>query len=234
MSALEQRLHELGREVAFPVEPDLAPRVLAGARGRPFPWRAAALAFAVVVLAVATAFAVPQARSAILRFFHLGGATVELVDTLPPAAERAQAGGLGRPLTLAAAERRVGFGLLLPKLDHRPRRAYVIGDSIATVVLRSHGSTVLLSEFESSGEEALKKLAVNKTVIESVSVDGAPGLWLEGGPHTLSWIDRESGYRERPVLVRGNVLLWIHGGRTLRLEGRLGKAQALEIARNVR
>ena len=234
MSGLEQRLHELGRALAFPPEPDLAPRVLAGARGRPFPWRAAALVFAVVAVAVATAFAVPQARSAILRFLHVGGASVELVDTLPPAAERTQAGGLGRPLTLAGAERRVGFRVLLPKLDHRPRRAYVIGSSVATVLLRSHGATVLLSEFESYGEEALKKLAVNKTVIEPVRVDGAHGLWLEGGPHTLSWIDRESGYRERPVLVRGNVLLWLHGGLTLRLEGRLSKAQALAIARNVR
>jgi hypothetical protein len=234
MSTLEQRLHELGRELAFPPEPDLAPRVLARTRGRPFPWRATALAFAVLAVAVATAFAVPPARSAILRFLHLGGATVELVDTLPPAAERARAGGLGRPLPPAEAERRVGFDLLLPPLDPDPERAYVIGDSVATVVLRSYGKTVLLSEFDSHGEDALKKLAVDKTVIEPTRVNGAPGLWLEGGPHALTWIDRETGYHERPVLVRGNVLLWLHGGLTLRLEGRLSKAQALEIARSIR
>ena len=234
MSVLEQRLQELGRELAFPPEPDLVPRVLADTRGRPFPWRSAALAFAVLAAAVATAFAVPQARSAILRWFHLGGATVELVDTLPPAAERAQAGGLGRPLPLAGAEQRVGFHFLLPPLGHDPRRAYVIGDSVATVVLRSHGATVLLSEFESYGEPTLKKLAVRKSVIEPTRVDGAPGLWLAGGPHTLSWIDRETGYQERPVVVRGNVLLWLHRGLTLRLEGRLSKAQALELARSIR
>ena len=235
MSTLEQRLHELGRELAFPPEPDLAPRVRESVHGRPFPWRAVALAFAVVVLAVAAAFAVPQARSAILRWFHLGGATVERVETLPPASERSLTRGLGRPLRLAEAERRVGFDLLLPPLDRNPARAYVIGDSVATVLLRSHGRTLLLSQFLSAGDESmLKKLTVNATVIEPVDVRGDPGLWLEGAPHVLAWIDRATGYQQRPVRIRGNVLLWVHGGLTLRLEGRLSKAQALELAGSIR
>lgn len=235
MSAVEQRLTELGRELAFPPEPDLASRARASARGKPFPWRAAALAFVAVVAAVAIAFAVPPARSAILRFFHLGGATVERVKTLPQARERTLARGLGRPLPLPQAEDQVGFDLALPPLDRRPERAYVIRDSVATVLLRSHGRTVLLSEFPSlGGEEALKKLAVNATVIDPVQVRGRAGLWLEGAPHVLTWIDRDTGYRERPVLVRGNVLLWLRGGLTLRLEGRLSKAQALELARSIR
>jgi hypothetical protein len=234
VSSLEQRLHELGRELAFPPEPDLAPRVRKRARGRPFPWRAAAIAFAVVVAAVAVAFAVPPARSAILRWFHLGGASVELVDTLPKAAERPLVGGLGRPVPLAEAEDRVGFDLLLPPLDRKPERAYVIGDSVATVLLRSHDRTVLLSEFPSvGGEEVLKKLAVNATVIDPVEVRGKPGLWLEGVPHVLTWMDRETGYQERPILIRGNVLLWVRGDLTLRLEGRLTRRQALELARNI-
>jgi hypothetical protein len=234
VSSLEQRLHELGRELAFPPEPDLAPRVRERARGRPFPWRTAAIAFAVVAVAVAVAFAVPPARSAILRWFHLGGASVELVDTLPKAAERPQVGGLGRPVPLAEAERRVGFDFVLPPLDAKPERAYVIGNSVATVLLRSHYRTVLLSEFPSvGGEQVLKKLAVNATVIDPVEVRGKPGLWLEGTPHVLTWMDRETGYQERPILIRGNVLLWVHGDLTLRLEGRLTKRQALELARSI-
>jgi len=235
VSTLEQRLQELGRELAFPPEPELAPRVREHVHGRPFPWRAVAVAFAVVVLAVAAAFAVPQARSAILRWFHLGGATVERVETLPPASERSLTRGLGRPFSLAEAERRIGFDLVLPPLDHKPARAYVIGDSVATVLLRSHGRTVLLSQFPSAGDASmLKKLSVNATVIEPVDVGGDPGLWLEGAPHVLTWIDRSSGFRQRPTRIRGNVLIWIHGGLTLRLEGRLSKAQAVELARTIR
>jgi len=235
VSALEQRLHELGRDLAFPPEPELASRARARARAKPFPWRAVAVAFAAVAVAVAVAFAVPPARSAILRFFHLGGASVELVDTLPKAQERPAAGGLGRPVPLSQAEQQVGFKLVLPPLDRRPERAYVIGNSVASVLLRSHGRTVLLSEFPTfGGEEALKKLAVNSTVIDPVTVRGRPGLWLEGGAHVLTWMDRETGYQSRPILIRGNVLLWLRGGLTLRLEGRLSKAQALELARRIR
>ena len=110
----------------------------------------------------------------------------------------------------------------------------MIGDSVASVLLRAHGTTVLLSEFPSfGGEEALKKLAVNTTVIDPVVVRGRPGLWLEGAPHVLTWMDRDTGYRARPILIRGNVLLWLHDGLTLRLEGRLSKRQALELARSI-
>jgi hypothetical protein len=234
VSALEQRLVELGRELELPPEPDVASRARARARGKPFPWRAAAVAFAAVAAAVAIAFAVPEARSAILRWFHLGGASIELVDTLPQAHELPAAEGLGRPVPLSQAGRQVGFELVLPPLDRKPERAYVIGDSVASVLLQAHGKTVLLSEFPSlGGEVALKKLAVNATVIDPVVVRGKPGLWLEGAPHVLTWMDRDTGYRERPILVRGNVLLWLHDGLTLRLEGRLSKRQALELARSI-
>src|SRR5205823_1036388 len=86
MSALELRLRALGQALELPPEPDLAPRVLERLEGRrrPFPWRrGAVLALALLVLALGAAFAVPQARSAILRFFHLGGVTVIRVETLP-------------------------------------------------------------------------------------------------------------------------------------------------------
>jgi hypothetical protein len=233
VSSLDQSLHELGGELAFPPQPDLAPAVLARLHGKPFPWRRAALAFALVLVALGAALAVPQARSALQRWFHVGGATVVRVETLPPAVERSQAGGLGRPVTVAEAGRRLGFPLELPPLHGAPR-VYMVGDSLASVVLRAHGTTVLLSEFYSYSTQALKKLAVHGTSVEPARVRGAPGLWIEGGPHTLSWIDRSTGYSERPILIHGNVLLWLRGGVTLRLEGRLTKAQALEIARTVR
>jgi hypothetical protein len=235
VNGLEQQLAALGNELALPAEPDLAPAVLQRLEGRrPFPWRSVALVFAVVAIAVGAAFAVPQARTAILRFFHLGGATVERVDTLPRAVERSRAGGLGRPLSLARAQQAVGYRLALPPVrGGAPKRVYVVGDSLATVLLRVHGRPVLLSEFSSFGPGSLKKLTID-TKIEDVSVNGAEGLWLSGGPHVLRYFDRNLGAQELPVLVHGNVLLWLRGPLTLRLEGKLTKAQALDLARSVR
>jgi hypothetical protein len=102
------------------------------------------------------------------------------------------------------------------------------------VTLRAEGRSILLSEFRASSFDLLKKSAVATTVVEPASVNGDRGLWLEGSPHTLTYIDRRGAFRQRPVLIRGNVLLWVHGPLTLRLEGKLTKAQALEIARSIR
>ena len=232
MSELELQLVALGRGLELPAERDLAPAVLERLEGRrPFPWRAVAAGFAVVVLAIGAAFAVPPARSAILRFFHLGGETVRRVETLPPAVERSQAGGLGTPLSRAEAEQRVGFRLVLPPIEgDGPKRVYVLGGTLATVVLHAYGHPVLLSEFPNSRREFLEKLVQGP--VEEVRVDGARGLWVEG-VHTLSYFDRRLGYRESPVLIRGNVLIWISGSLTLRLEGRLTKEQALALARRI-
>jgi hypothetical protein len=227
VSSLEQRLQALGRELEFPPEPELAVRAPGE---RPFPWRWVALAAAVVALVAA--FAVPSARTSILRFFHIGGATVERVETLPAAQERADAGGLGQRLTLEQAQRRLGFRLLLPPLDGRPP-VYLLDGVLATVILRADGRPLLLSEYASRDFALLKKSVGEKAVIEPVRIDGERGLWLEGPPHTLTYFNGSGEFQERTVKITGNVLLWTHGGVTLRLEGHISKAQALRIARRI-
>ena len=65
MSSLEQRLQALGRELAFPQEPDIA--VGSQPASKPFPWRWG-LVLAAAVVALAAALAVPSARTSILLF----------------------------------------------------------------------------------------------------------------------------------------------------------------------
>lgn len=236
MNELEQQLVTLGRELEFPAEPELAPVVLERLHGRrPFPFRALAIAVAVLAIALGAAFAVPQARTALLRFFHLRGASVERVETLPPALGRAQAGGLGRPLSRAAAERLIGFRLALPPLrGGDPGAVYVLDDALATVALRASGRPILLSEYRSGDPAFLEKSAVGATTIEPARVGSEPGFWIEGPPHTVTYLDRSGRFAQRTVLIRGNVLLWVRGALTLRLEGRLTKEQALRVARATR
>ncbi|HSS80781.1 MAG TPA: hypothetical protein VLK24_06250 [Gaiellaceae bacterium] len=228
MSSLEQRLHALGRELAFPPEPDLDATAPAA---RPFPWRWVALAAAVVALVAA--FAVPSARTSILRFFHIQGATVERVETLPPAQERSDAGGLGQRVSQREVERRLGFRLLLPRLDAEPT-VYVLDGVLATVLLRVDGRPVLLSEYGAKDYALLRKSVGDKTLVEPVRVAGRPGLWIEGPPHTLSYFNSRGEFRQKTVKIHGNVLLWTRGQVTVRLEGRVSKAQALRLARQIR
>ena len=84
MTELERALVALGNELEFPPTPDFWPRV--GERLQRRRWvRPLVFAVALGALALGVALAVPPARSAILRFFHLGSATVQQVATLPPA-----------------------------------------------------------------------------------------------------------------------------------------------------
>src|SRR5438034_3177921 len=94
MTELERALVALGRELDIPVEPDLRSHVRERIERRSRHRRALILALALVV-AFAIALAVPPARSAILRFFHIGAVTIERVDTLPAARDRPLVAGLG-------------------------------------------------------------------------------------------------------------------------------------------
>src|SRR5919197_6138897 len=133
MSELELALIQLGRELDVPSAPDLASRVRARIERRSRRRRAFVVAFAVAVVGVGIAFAVPQARSAILRFFHLGAATVERVETLPPAKKRPLVSGLGPARTRAAAERVAGFPMVLPEFEQgAPTRYYAVPGVIGT------------------------------------------------------------------------------------------------------
>jgi hypothetical protein len=236
VNELERRLADLGADIAFPAEPDIATAVVARLEERPrrpFPWRRVALGVAVLAVAVGAAFAVPQARTTILRWFHLRGVTVERVETLPPAVERSEVGGLGQPYSRTVAEGVVGFHLALPPFRNgRPRRIYVRDAQLASLIVRAHGRTVLLSEFRSAARDFLRKSVSSETRVEPVRVDGSPGLWVEGATHALIY---PGGAPEpQTILIHGNVLLWVHGRLTLRLEGKLDKDDALRLARSIR
>ena len=220
MTPLEHALVALGRELELPPAPDLVPAV----RARLEPRRSRrplvlALAAAALV-ALAAALAVPQARSTVLRFFHLGGVTIERVETLPPAEERPLTEGLGPRVPVTRAATVANFRPLLPRgIDH-----VYVNEGAVLVLLRAHGRPVLLTEFGSG--MYMKKILGGETTIEQVRVGRDSGLWVDGASHVF----RMPSQAPR---MAGNVLLWTHGDLTLRLEGRLTKAEAVRLALRV-
>jgi len=184
------------------------------------------LAFAILVVAVGAAFAVPQSRGAILRFLHLRGASIEFVATLPRADERPLTDGLGDVVSLSVA-RSVIPGLLLPPLDRRPPLHYAPGQ-IVSLVFEHRGEPVLLSELRGGGGSYLKKLASFGTSAEPVLVGGHDGIWITGARHVVT-------YPRRPARLAGDVLLWETRSTTYRLEGpSLTKADAIDLAESLR
>src|SRR4051794_33706305 len=224
MSELERDLGRLGREVDWPATPEFRLRLEeAPRRDRR---RGLVLAAALAALALAIAFAVPPARSAILRVLHIGGATVERVETLPEAEERPLAADLGRPVGVTEATEILGRKPSLPAVSGTPR--LYERDGVVSVLLATP-EPVLLSEIRSDyGPGFLKKVAAGGTAVEWVQVTPeVQGVWLSGAPHVYF-------LPEAPPRVAGNVLLWETDAMTFRLEGaNLTRDGALRFARDV-
>jgi hypothetical protein len=213
MTDLELELRELAAHLDIPPAPSFPGAVLTRLVRRRRRRRMLVVALAACVTALAIALAVPSSRASLLRFFHLRGAAVTIVDRLPRLGARRP---LGVPIRLDEAS----FRLLLPD-GRRPKTVYA-GDG--GYWLRYPG--LLLFEFESGdGAEILKKATVGATDVEHVEVRGEPGVWI-GARHALYL---PGGL---PVAA-GRALIWQHGPVTLRLEAAVGLERALAVAESV-
>jgi hypothetical protein len=246
MPELELQLRELGARIAYPETPDLARAVrrrLAAPRRRAFPARRAlVLGFALLAVAIGAVMAVPPARTAILEWLGLRGATIERVPTQPTAPPPEQADlGLGERVTLAEARRRAGFRLLRPRLSGLADPDEIYFSSLTTggqvgFVDRADGRVrSLLTEFQGVlNPDFIQKSAGPETTIARVQVIGEPGYWLAGKPHEFVYTDENGQPFFETLRLAGNTLLWEHGDLLFRLEGDLTRAEALRIARSLR
>jgi hypothetical protein len=215
-------------------------------------WQRAAVALVAVVAVLTGVLTVsPTAREAVARWLGLRGARLEVVPTLPPAPTRPLGEGLflGRRVSLAEAERSVSFEVLVPALPElrRPDEVYLdprVGDGIVSLVYRSRpgiptaaetGAALLVTQFRAQIDDQLieKKAVGTGTAIESVTVGGEEGFWLEGRPHVLYFLDPEGVRVEQTVRLAGNVLLWERGDLTLRIEGDISREEAIQIAESM-
>ena len=243
MTTLEQELRALAAE-AFPETPDLtvgmlerleAASVPAVRRGRRRRVLAVTVALAV---AVGVAFAVPQARSAILEWLGIGGVSVESVDAFPVVPlDRPPI--VGVPTTLPEASRRVGFAVLVPRRELGDPNAVYVGrftvDEVTLLYGRPRAVRVLLTEVggELDAPFARKLVLGSGGRIRELSIDGRPALWITGAPHEFVFIGRNGEVVSAPLRLDKNVLLWQRGNVLFRLEGDLGLARAIRIARSL-
>ena len=252
MTDLERRLVELGRELELPPTPDLASGVRARlARGRRprtlLGRRPLLVALGALVAALATAMAVPQARTAILELLGVRGVGIEKVERTPRAPRRLP--NLGRLVPFAVAQRLVSYRILVPPLKRQgpPDRVYVLrsvpGGQVSIVFFegdapnapRGERVRLFLTQFRAlEGIELAAKEVGPQTTVEPVTVRGGRGVWIEGAPHVFFYLGLDGEPRMDTRSLVGNALVWERGGVTLRLPGDIDKARALELARNTR
>jgi hypothetical protein len=244
MAELERELVELGRRLEFPPTPNLASAVRARLGERRRPWfavhrRALALGFALLALAIGVAFAVPPARTAILRVFGVGGVEIKLVERLPatPVGKRLR---LGDRVTLTEARRRTDFPVRVPQAGGfaDPDAVFVSdavpGGSVSFVYGSETRPRALLTQFEATAGAFAQKSVGPGTRLELVRIGGVGGYWLEGKPHTFAFRNRNGVIQFGTLRLARNTLIWERGGVTLRLEGDLTKAEALRVASSLR
>jgi hypothetical protein len=231
MNDLERRLQELGGEIAYPATPRF--ELALGRRPARRPWlRPLALGFAVLLAVAAGVLAFsPGARSAFLEIFHIRGATVERVESLPDV--RAQRVDFGERVSREEAERRVGFELL--DLGEQPDAIYVRPDGLASVLYGDPARPrLVLSQARGAVWNGfIKKTADQGTIIEEVTVDGEPGLFVDGPQHFVMFLDENGLISDERTYLAGTVLLWNRDELLLRLEGDLTQEEALELAESV-
>ena len=240
MRELELELVAIGRQLDVPEPPDVAPHVLAhiGTPRRAPGRRRVVLALAVVVLAaLLAALAIPDARSALLRFLQIGGDRIELVDELPAVAPSPPELDLtlGDRVTLGEARQRAAFDLL--ELEEEPDAVF-LGDrgSVWFLYGRPHAVRLLVAQTpQLTVDESfiLKKLTGSGTSVEPMTVRGAPAYFLSGEPHVVILVDENGVGIQETARLAHDVLVWEEDGRTVRIEGDLTRAEALELAESL-
>jgi hypothetical protein len=221
----ERELKALAAHVELPPERDLAPAVRAriGAR-RPRPGKLA-IAIALIALAVVLALAVPPARSEIRRWLGLGTARVEFVDRLPDVKTRRPL-AIGPKTSLSDVRERVPYDVLTSSLLGAPREVHLLGDQVGFV----YGKHKLLV-LQSRGTYFQKDVGP-ETSIEHLRVNGREALWISGGRHYFAYVEGNHEARPAPLYLVGNALIWTSDDLTLRLEGKLSRAEAMRIAQS--
>jgi hypothetical protein len=255
MNELERSLRLLGESLAFPEAPDVSEpvqlRLVETRRPRRSPsGRTLVLAFVVVALAVGAAMAVPPARTAILEFFGLRGATVQRVETLPTVPEPDPAPAellLGDPLPLEEGRPWAKSpNVLVPSVLGRPDAAYaaeedyglrltlVYGPGDGVPRSQYTGVGILVTEFDGAIDTRyLDKMVEAGTTVEQLTVDGNRALWLEGGPHFVVFRTADGLIGEDVGRLAGNTLLVENGTMLVRIEGEIDRARAIEIAESL-
>ena len=231
MSDLELRLQALGGEIAYPPTPrfdlDFERRPYRAGRLRPL-----ALGFAILLAVFAGVLALsPGARSAFLEIFQIRGATVERIDTLPDVP--AQRLDFGERVSRKEAERRAGFRLL--DLGSEPDAIFVRPDGLASVVYGDPARPrLVLSQARGAVYDGfIKKTGAGGTTIRYVTVDGEPGLFVDGADHFVMFLNERGEISDELTFLAGTVLLWNRGPLLLRLEGDLVIGEAVALAKSV-
>lgn len=249
----EARLSSLAPAIDWPPTPQLRMPAQARPRFRLVQSRWALAAVAVLVI-VATLLVYTPTRTAIAGWVNLH-INVKRTTTAPPTPSPLPSGtlgsnlGLGTPTTLAAAQTTVGWQIQVPAQLGAPDAVYLLmppdGPSQGEVTLvyaprpgipasNATGVGVLVTEARGRvNEQFFEKTVGPDTTVQDVSIDGHPGWWISGKPHTFIFLDSNNEPRYDTLRLATNTLVIDEEGTIVRIEADISEAQAVGLAQSL-
>lgn len=241
MNPLDDRLRDLGEHLDVPAGEALAARVAGRVRERRrrSSHRRLAIAFATLLVALVGLSFVPAVGD------WLGVRGVEVAQEPAPTTTAARppaptpspppatALDLGTPTSLVAAAREVGFPMLLAPVLGPPEGVWLDTRPAVPIVTLTYPGGRLVSEFRAAiaAEPVLRKFAAGDVRVEELVVEGRRAVWVEG-MHEVA-VERAGEVFADELRLSDSALLVEVGDVTVRIETRFGRADAVEIARNL-
>ena len=184
------------------------------------------VATAVLLALVAT----PPVRAAVADWFGFAGVVVRH-DSSPLPSHAPPPPTARTTMTLDQARRLVTFEVAVPADLGAPDGVGVTADHrvVSMTWTRPAAGTVRLDQFDGRLDYAFAKSAPG---VEFTSVSGATALWFDR-PHRVVLLGPDGSRRRETARLGGQTLIWERGATTLRLEGELGRQQAVAIAESV-
>lgn len=242
--ALNAALHDLAAEVLFPPTPLLADAVVATLlepAGRGWWPRPASLARALVLGSAATVLVVGVVGAIGI---GLGAIRISFAESpLPTPVGSVPNLGFAQPVTLEDAQAAVAFGIHLPDdpglgdPDAVYLGAFPSGGTVTLVwgdrpsfPADANGTGLVVTQFRADiGPETFEKMILEGTNVQSVTVNGQPGWWIEGGTHAFFYRDASGEIVDTTLRLVSSALIWDDEVVAFRVEG----APSLEAARRV-
>lgn len=211
-------------------------------------------AAAVLLLVAAVAIAVPGSRQALAHWFGFAGIEIRHTHqqpTPPPASRQPAALQAGAKVTLAEARAAMAQRLKLPAGLPAPAGVYLLRDGAAVVVTLAYrsaphlrptadtGYALILTEIAHAGRPLFEKMLAPGARAVAVTVDGHPGLFIEG-PQQIITLDYgrlshgEPEVHEVAARASANTIIWADGAITYRLEGDFRQHAAVTLAGTTR
>jgi len=247
--ALERLLRDLPDD--DPPDVDLVPGVLQRVRdiggdreGRRDHGRRIVLIAAAAAMALAACAAIPPVRDALVSVFQLNGIRVLQSPSPSPTsgfpAPSPSAGaslpavyaGLGDPTTEAEAEAYSSGRLLRPAALGVPDRVFR-HEALVTLAYGKREPAWLVMEVVLPSRLLLEKIVLTGAHVRRLTVNGRPGVWVEG-PQELVYVPGGGEPQVEDPRLSANSLIWEQDGVTLRIETTHGLTDALKVAASMR